>query len=299
MMFNTSKNYNVTDAYIALSELLKDNYPNPQNTALTLLRHTLQISDTSIFSDVDKSLTKSQLLELNKTIELINNDIPIAYITGNIEFYNEYYFVNQNTLIPRPESELLVELALNSVSQLDYSNIPIKCLEIGTGTGCLSISILNNTDLKLDFIATDISKKAIKIAEKNADSILTPKKRKQLKLLKQDFLQTTPPGRFDLIISNPPYIPLSEYKSLPKSLQYEPSGALTDSGDGLMFYRHIAKQLVPNLSGSGKLLVEIHSGKAKEVMQVFKTEAGTPVELRVHKDLFGRDRVIELTLEAQ
>lgn len=299
MLFNPSHSYTYDECIKALSNLLKSTYTDPFNSALLLLTFITKNDNTTMLSNVDNVLTENQIIRLNKIIELIKDDFPIAYIISNTEFYKENYNTTQDTLIPRPESELLVDLALNFLNQLPPSKKIINCLEIGTGTGCLAISILNNTNLNLNFVATDISKAALKVAQQNAKKILTAQKKKSLQFQEQDFLKTLPSGLFDLIISNPPYIPLTEYQRLPKSLTYEPEISLTDYSDGSVFYKQIAKLVSSHLAENGRLIVEVHSQLAKKIDTLFKTETKKTIISQIHKDMFGRDRAIEVTLKAQ
>lgn len=282
-----------------LSSVIRKNPTNLYPSALSILSNVIHKDRIDILLNVDKRLTTKQLKRIDFVIDSMNNNIPFAYIINNIDFYKENYIVSQNTLIPRPETELLVDLSLNFLESLNTHNQEIRCLDIGTGTGCIPISILNNINSNLKFIAIDISKPALKIAQKNTVRILTPYKRKMLFLKNQDILKTYPTGVFSLIVSNPPYISLSEYKTLPKSIRYEPIISLTDQADGLIFYERMVDVLNQNLSQNGKLIMEIHSTMATKVKELFKKKSQKPVVVRVHKDIFHRDRVIEITLKAQ
>lgn len=299
MILELDKSPTYTDMLEVLSGVIEKNPTGLYPSALSILSGVIHKDKTDILLNVNKKLTIKQLQEINIVIDSMNNNIPFAYIINNIDFYKENYIVSRNTLIPRPETELLVDLSLNFLKSLETHNQRIRCLDIGTGTGCIPISILNNINLNLEFIATDISKPALKIAQKNATKILTPHKRKLLFLRNQDVLKTYPTGIFSLIVSNPPYINLSEYKTLPKSVRYEPIISLTDHADGLIFYKRLVDILNQNLSQNGKLIMEIHSTMATKVKELFKKRSQKPVIIRVHKDIFHRERVIEIILKAQ
>jgi len=299
MLFKPNSPVTYGYAIDALADMIKEEYNGGFNYALRILSNIINIPPTSILLDVDMSLSATQLNELNHITNLIYNDFPISYIISNMDFYNENYILSKDCLIPRPETELLVDLSLDFLTKLNSTKKTINCLEIGTGTGCISISILNNIDLNLKFIATDISEPALKVARKNADRILAPKKREYMHLKKQDFLKTPPTGLFDLIVSNPPYISLDEYRTLPKSVRYEPQIALTDDNDGLVFYEHIADLIDLNLTQGGRLIVEIHSEMAQEVKKIFTMKSRRSIEIKVHKDIFERDRAIEVISKAQ
>ncbi len=299
MILKPDRSFTYQDIVEILSEVTKKSPFGLYPSALSILSSVIHKDRTDILLNVDKRLTAKQLQEIDFVIDKMNNNIPFAYIINNIDFYKENYIVSQNTLIPRPETELLIDLSLNFLKSLTTHSQEIRCLDIGTGTGCIPISILNNTNSNLKFVATDISKPALKIAQKNATKILTPRKKKMLFLRNQDILKTYPTGVFSLIVSNPPYISLSEYKTLPKSIKYEPIISLTDQADGLIFYERMVDILNQNLSQKGRLLMEIHSTMATKVKELFKQGSQRPIKMMVHKDIFHRDRVIEVILEAQ
>lgn len=278
-----------------LQALLINGYPDPYNSSLALLSYITDSQNINVLSNMDNSLSEPHLKALQIVYEKLKSDIPIAYIINNIAFYNESYYVDENVLIPRPESELLVDIALRFLNSLPHS----RCLEIGTGSGCLSISILNNTSSELFVVATEKSKSSLVVAKKNANQILSEKILERLSFKHEDLFVEAPTGIFDLVISNPPYIPQHEYNELPKSLHYEPSMALTDENDGLEFYRRLTKVADNNLADKGKMLLEIHSEMAQGVKEIFNEMTTKPNHIQIHKDVFGRDRVIEVTSTVQ
>ncbi len=278
-----------------LSEALSHQYPNSFNIALKIVSEVVGVKTIDVLSNVDKTLTLLQVNVVRDQINKIKQGIPVSYIINNIEFYGDSYLVNKNTLIPRPESELLVDLILNLLKSKKSSTI----LEIGTGSGCLSISILKYSNSKSKILATDKSNKTINVAKKNAEAILPSDKLNDLQFKVEDYLLTKPKGMFDVIVSNPPYIPEEEYFKLDKSLFFEPKIALTDSKDGLVFYRHLAISANMNLKPGGAMFLEIHSEKATNVDKIFRDTLRKPYKAKIYKDLFGRDRVFSVTLATQ
>lgn len=278
-----------------LQVLLIDTYPDPYNSSLALLSHITNSQGIDILSNMDNFLSEPHLKVFQITCKKVKSNIPIAYIINTIAFYNESYYVDENVLIPRPESELLVDMALKFLNSLPHS----RCLEVGTGSGCLSISILNNTSSDLSVIATDKSKSSLVVAKRNANRILSEMSLERLYFKHEDLFVEAPKGIFDLIISNPPYISRREYDELPRSLHYEPSMALTDENDGLEFYRRLTKVADNNLAEKGRMLLEIHSEMAQEVKEIFNEMTTKPNHIQIHKDVFGRDRVIEVTSTVQ
>lgn len=285
------------EAIKILDTILKQrNIPNG-TTSLDLLTTITHKKNIELIANVDKTLTRLQAITLNSYINSIENNIPIAYIIHNKYFYGDNYLVSNDTLIPRPETELVVELVIKFLESINTNN-EITSFEVGTGTGCIPIAILNNTTHPLKFFSTDISDRTLSIARKNRFKLLKQEKQKHLQFRKQDFFKTLPKMTFDLIISNPPYIAHNEYYKLPESVLREPIQALTDNEDGLKFYRRIAMVLPKLLKPKGRLIVEVHSEKSKEVLNIFSNTLTLAYEAKVHKDLFQRNRVIEITLTA-
>lgn len=203
---------------------------------------------------------------------------PFSHIAGYRDFWAHRFKVNRHVLDPRPETELLVELALQE---------PIsKVLDLGTGSGCIIISILAERS-SAKGVGTDISEQAVLLAGENAFRIGVADR---LVLPLSDWFEDVG-GRYDLIVSNPPYIAEEEMSGLsPEVRNYEPRGALTDEADGLSAYRTIAAGVTDHLTPGGRLLVEIGAEQGGAVSKIFR-EAGL-ADVAVHPDLGGRDRVV-------
>ena len=206
------------------------------------------------------------------------NRMPVSRIVGKREFWGRAFEVTPATLDPRPETETLVELALSE----PFSRV----LDLGTGTGCILISLLAERP-EATGVGTDISEEAVLVAGENAERHGVADR---LILPLSDWY-TDIGGRFDLIVSNPPYIALEEMDGLsPEVRDHDPRSALTDEGDGLTAYRRIAEDALNHLAPGGRLLVEIGPTQAVAVSEIL-WQAGLE-SVKVSPDLDGRDRVV-------
>ena len=206
---------------------------------------------------------------------------PFQYIINRSTFYGYDFIINQHTLIPRPESETIID----TVKKYEFFQ---DALDIGTGSGNLAITLsLEKAINKID--AIDISREALKIATKNKQKLKT----NNVTFFHLNILKALPMKSYDLIVSNPPYISNIEYRSLDKQVKdYEPQTSLTDHKDGLYFYKFFAKNLFKILKPKGKLILEIGLEKHKETIQ--EIFINTNYKYKWHKDLNGNYRVIEL-----
>ena len=204
--------------------------------------------------------------------------VPVSHIIGTRAFWRSEFRVTSDVLDPRPETEALVELALRAPFT--------RVLDLGTGSGCILISLLMDMpDAK--GVGTDISEKAVLIAGENAAELGVADR---LVLPLSDWFEDVG-GRFNLIVSNPPYISEAEVAGLsPEVREYEPLVALTDGKDGLTAYRIIARHALDHLTPGGRILVEIGPTRASDVKNLFY-DAGL-IDIQTHPDLDGRDRVI-------
>lgn len=210
---------------------------------------------------------------------------PIQYILGYTWFFGEKFILNENVLIPRPETEELVEKAIQIIIKYGYKNV----LDLGTGSGCIAISLAKNTK-NTSISATDVSSKALEIAQKNAFEVL---KTKEIQFFLSNILEDDLPISPQLIISNPPYISLNEINTMSKNvINYEPHLALfVENKDPLLFYKKIVKKGLEK--GCKHFLFEIHEDRKPELIEEFKTET---LDLKFHKDLQSKDRMLELKL---
>jgi release factor glutamine methyltransferase len=200
----------------------------------------------------DKRLTESELLVCRDIVNRLQKSEPIQYILGCTEFYGLKLEVNNSVLIPRPETEELVDLVIKE----NKDRAGLKILDVGTGSGCIAIALQKNL-AQSQVYALDVSSQAIEVAKKNAESNLSP-----VQFLQQDLFHSNAPElpAVDLIISNPPYIPVSDKDSMhPNVLEYEPGLALfVENNDPVIFYRTIIERSKTSLNKNGQVWFELH-----------------------------------------
>ena len=230
-------------------------------------------------TDIDylkKYLPKEKLEEGLKKLE---EGKPVQYIVGNVDFYDINLLVNKNVLIPRFETEYLVEKTINYAKKLKE---PLDILDIGTGSGAIAITLAKHLNSKV--IATDISEKALEIAQKNAKRNNT-----QITFKQSDILKNVK-GKFDIIISNPPYISKDETID-PLVKDNEPSLALYADNKGLYFYEEILKNIKPYLKEKSIIAFEIGMTQSKDITKIAQKYL-PKVKIITEKDLTGKDRYI-------
>ena len=222
--------------------------------------------------------------EFEKVTEELKKGKPYQQILGYTEFYGNRFFVDENVLIPRPETEELLELAISKIKNLKSKIQNLKLLDVGTGSGIIPIT-LKKYFPDAEISAMDISEKALEIAQKNADFHQT-----EIKFLKADYLNTNLTVNYDVIISNPPYIGIDENAEIEESVKgFEPNLALfSPTSDALIFYRKIAKDYENHLNENGLFFLEINQKLGKETLELFKNFS----ESELVKDLSGNDRFV-------
>lgn len=255
----------------------------PRLDAEILLAHALLISRIKLYIDFERPLTKDELEKFRKIVLRRANNEPTAYIIGKKEFMGLPFKVNKNVLIPRPETEILVEIALNRLLQEKAPTI----LDIGTGTGAIINSLLYYHQELLG-TGVDISKEAIMLAKENAEHL---KVHQRARFLEGDlFSPLKEKEKYNAIISNPPYIPTKDIPSLMKDVKdYEPHLALDGGKDGLDFYRKIIKKAGTFLKKDGFLALEIGEEEAEPIISL---QAKPFTKSEIHLDLNGKKRVI-------
>ncbi|MCP4883280.1 MAG: peptide chain release factor N(5)-glutamine methyltransferase [Flavobacteriales bacterium] len=228
-------------------------------------------------------LTPEQETLFLKALEQLKRDFPIQYIIGNTEFMDLTFEVNENVLIPRPETEELIYWILESSSKEAKNSI----LDIGTGSGCIPIALVKN--LPNSIIETmDVSEKALTVAKRNALA-----QKVNIKFIHHDILQLNDLDHdYDIIVSNPPYVRESEKNEMHDNvLKYEPDVALYVSDhDPLIFYKHIAKLAIKRLKKQGYLYFEINQYLGEQLYQILNNLGFEKIEIK--KDLYGADRMI-------
>ena len=224
-----------------------------------LLSKTLRQSREQILINLDKKLNQKDILVFNEYLLRRSNNEPVAYILGEKEFWSKKFKVNKDTLIPRPETELLVEGILNI-----FKNRKINILDIGTGSGCIILSLLSSLKRSTG-IGIDISKKAIKMAIKNASKHNLSSR---VKFLNKS-VNNIPGKKFDLIVSNPPYIERKDIKNLSDEIKiYEPRMALDGGNDGLDLVKKVIYKSKNSLKIKGMLALEIGNKQIKKVSKI-------------------------------
>lgn len=215
----------------------------------------------------------------------LKKEIPIQYLIGNTEFFGLPFIVNENVLIPRPETEELVDWIISEDKKFERQK-SIKILDIGTGSGCIAISLAKNI-LNATVFAIDVSSKALEVAKLNAKQNDVSVTFLEKNILETDDLLE----QFDIIVSNPPYIRNLEKQEIKKNvLDNEPHLALfVDDFDALVFYKKITDLATKNLNPNGKLFFEINQYLGQEMTDLLNQLGFTEIELR--KDIYGNDRM--------
>jgi len=249
--------------------------PSPELDTRLLLQHACLKSFEEIIAsgnqEIDQKIEEKflSLLERRKNLE------PIAYITSSKAFFDLEFEISKDTLIPRNDSETLVDYVLK-----DYSQENLKILDLGTGSGCLIITLLKHLP-HAKGIGVDTSNKALDIAKRNADKIGVGS---QLTLLQSNWFSNIPPQTFDIIISNPPYIGLEE--DISPEVRYEPQTALFAGLDGLDSYKQIAAKAKNCLSPQGSIYLEVGHRQKEDVQKIFESHnfrlEGTKKDLQGH-----------------
>jgi release factor glutamine methyltransferase len=242
----------------------------------------------------DMEMDALQLIQWESALSELLNQKPIQYIIGATEFYGLPFMVNENTLIPRPETEELVDWIV--AESRNSATGSLKILDIGTGSGCIAISLAKNLP-NAEVFAVDVSEKALAVAKKNADTNKVKVNFIQADILKINDLVELPtsnfqlPTHFDIIVSNPPYVRhLEKAEIKPNVLEHEPHLALfVEDTDALLFYRKIVELAKENLVEKGKLFFEINQYLGKETLQLLEKFGFNSTELK--KDIYGNDRM--------
>lgn len=270
----------------SLRELIR-NCALRANEARILLAHLLekhyQLPRSALLSRDDMSLSEQAFQEWENLVSRRANGEPIAYILGKKGFHNIELLVGPGVLIPRPETELLVEIALAEITKL---NRAAKVLDLGTGSGAIALSIASSTALA-SLIATDQSPEALAIAKQNVQSLALSS---QIQFAQGSWYEAVgPQDQFDVIVSNPPYIAGQDPHLNQGDLRFEPESALTDYGSGLSCLQAIISGAGKFLRSGGLVAVEHGYDQSEAVVGLMK-KAGL-IDVQVHHDLAGHCRV--------
>jgi release factor glutamine methyltransferase len=243
-------------------DLLNHNIQTAKIDTEVILADVLKISRVNLITKQNTVLNQRQEDLFAKFIKRRKQQEPVAYILNKKEFWNENYYVDKRVLIPRPETEILIEMLLKKVK--DKSKV-FQILDLGCGSGCLLISCLNEFNKSLG-LGIDISSLALEVAKKNIQS---HKINSRAKLLKLDLFKLDIKKKFDFILSNPPYLTSSEYRNLSKDVKdYEPKQALVGGFNGILYYKKIISFSKSSLKKNGFLALEIGDGQYKEIKKL-------------------------------
>ena len=271
----------VKDIIIKTTAVLKDaGIESASLDCRLLLCKFLGVDKVYLITNSDREI--DDLSEFDALVKRRLNHEPMQYILNHAEFMGLDFYVDENVLIPRPDTEILVEKVISHFGETSF-----EFLDIGTGSGCIPISILANCK-NARGISADISEKAIDVAKKNAES---NKVTERLDFINIDILNDFPERKFDCIVSNPPYIESEVVETLmPDVREFEPHLALDGGADGLTFYRRIADKGYDSLKDGGLLAFEIGYNQGESVSRIMNEKGYRNTE--VIKDIAGNDRVV-------
>ncbi len=243
---------------------------------------TLQVDALRVEMNRYLLLTTHQQSVLEKYLERLMHHEPVQYVLGEAEFMGMVFKVNSHVLIPRPETEDLVRWIVDSAGKDFTGNV----LDIGTGSGCIAIGLKKNLE-SANVAACDVCTDALYTATENALN-----NECEIDFFRCDVLVENLPAKYDVIVSNPPYIPMNEKDTLAKHVaDFEPHQALfTPASDAMIFYEHIAELALQHLNPSGKIFFECHTDKTAEVVAILQSKGFQYVEMR--KDVFGKNRMV-------
>ncbi|HJL79444.1 MAG TPA: peptide chain release factor N(5)-glutamine methyltransferase [Candidatus Marinimicrobia bacterium] len=256
-----------------------------RNTGEILLQHLLDCKRVELYFDSEKQLTQDTIKTFHSWIQRLIKNEPLQYITGTLEFYGLGLMITPAVFIPRPETERVVDIALQVLKTV----ISPKILDVGTGSGCIAIALANELP-GASVTGIDIDPNMLKVAQKNADL----HKINNIIFKQMDIQKEIPKESYNLIVSNPPYIPLNEMSDLEKKIKdFEPHIALTDGADGLTFYHRLASVASKILHSNGYLIMEVGQGDhPPKALKLFKDNAFASNKLI--QDYNGDDRVLKV-----
>ena len=228
----------------------------------------------------DWKLLKAKYKNLNKVVKKLNKNYPVQYLIGNVNFYGYNINVNKNVLIPRFETETLVEKTIEYIKKLKLENGSL--IDLGTGSGCISIVLKKELE-SLNITGLDISNKALKLARKNSKN-----NKADINFIKENIFKFKPVNKYDILISNPPYI--TEDDEISPNIKYEPKKAIF-TNDGLKYYRHIMSTCSNYLNNKNLIAFEIGDKQGKDLKKLAK-DFFPKAKIKLERDLSGRDRYL-------
>ena len=264
---------------------------SPRLSAELLLAHVLGVPRIRLYTDYERELKDEQLAALRALVQRAAEEEPIAYLTGKAHFFNLEFEVNRDVLIPRPDTETLVENVLQLARNQAGFEAP-RVLDLCTGSGCVAAAIAHRMKAA-NVVATDLSEPAVLLARRNVERLgLSDRVIVEQGDLFEPVSRLVDARPFDLIVANPPYIPTAQLETLDRSVRdYEPVGALDGGLDGLTLHRRILQEAPDRLVPGGRVYLEIAFDQGELAMQV-AAEHPRFEDVRLLKDYGGRDRVL-------
>ncbi|MEO8852982.1 MAG: peptide chain release factor N(5)-glutamine methyltransferase [Ginsengibacter sp.] len=279
----------ILEAYAPFTERLKTIYEDREAATIAdwVFEKVTGLKRWERKENQDKQLEENQSKQIDTYLEELLQHKPVQYVLNEAWFYKMKFFVDENVLIPRPETEELVEWVTRDFKNQIHSK-PTNILDIGSGSGCISIALKKEL-AHFKITSIDVSEKALKVAKKNAENLKVKIDFLQLNFLNESEWKSLP--IYDAIISNPPYIPINEKENLANNVtNFEPGIALfVETADPIIFYKKIADFAKGHLRKDGRIYVETHEEYAKEVKAVFEN-AGYLSEIK--KDIYGKERMV-------
>lgn len=272
----------------AAGALREGGVDTPSLDARVLLGHATGLSHERLIADGREPLTPEAAARLSAYVSRRLAGEPVSRIKGYREFYGRDFRIDPHTLDPRPDTETLIGAALDLVAAESLSGRPLRVLDLGTGSGCILLTLLAELPLA-EGIGTDMNPGALRVASENARRLGLAAR---VRFVTADWFEGLS-GRFDLIVSNPPYIPTGEIARLASEVvDHDPKRALDGGADGLCAYRRIAARAADFLTPDGRILVEIGAGQAQAVIELFRAAGLGFEDEGVRFDLGGRPRCV-------
>lgn len=268
----------------------KKGIESPRLDAELLLGEVLGLSRIQLYTHFDQPLQEAELDEFRELVRRRGKREPVAYILGRREFFGRDFIVNHDTLVPQPDTEILVETAVTELKKYSSEN-PLKVVDLCTGTGAIAITVALEMKGKALVTATDISPEALAVAKQNVEALAAAD---MVAVRQGDLFGALQPGeKYTAVLSNPPYIRKDEMAGLPLEVQAEPELALCGGDDGLDFYRRLIAEAPEYLEPGGFLAMEIGAEQGEQVAGLGRqAEAYVPESISVIRDLSGHPRVV-------
>ncbi|MDZ7724730.1 MAG: peptide chain release factor N(5)-glutamine methyltransferase [candidate division KSB1 bacterium] len=270
--------------------LLEKKFDQARLNTERLLAHALDLSRIELYTNFDRPLTSDELAAFKALLKRRLTHEPLQYIIGSTEFMSLPFFVNPDVLVPRPETEVMVEHIMQYCENRFQPEENVHILDVGTGSGCIAVSLAHYIP-NARVTAVDDSEKALETAEKNAEYNHVEVHFQELRCLKPwpvDYLNS-----FHIVVSNPPYVSYQEFEQLPPEIKdFEPKRSLLGGNDGLEFYRQFSNILPTLLFDNSVAFFEIGEKQASSVSHIF-SDAGFQ-NIQVMDDLAGKNRIVKM-----